>query len=102
MRLGWYDLFLGILESRASFSMYVLTSFPLGSSVEEHVKSTELNEEEHPSSSTPGELSLPQRSLWSQGTPTSCRTDVEGTSTHPTQLDAAILSPPAITGCNPL
>ena len=55
--------------------MYVLTSFPLGSSVEEHVKSTELNEEEHPSSSTPGELSLPQRSLWSQGSPTSCRTD---------------------------
>lgn len=42
MRLGWYDLFLGILESRASFSMYALTSFPLGSSVEERIKSTVL------------------------------------------------------------
>ena len=62
MQLGWHDLFLGTLESRASFSMYALTGFPLGSSVEEHVKSTALSEEGHPSSSYPGELSLPQRS----------------------------------------
>lgn len=45
MRLVWYDLFLGILESSASFSMYVLTSYPLGSSVEGHIKSAALSEE---------------------------------------------------------
>lgn len=94
MRLVWYDLFLGVLESSASFSLYVLTNCPLGSSVED---TTRLQPWPGKHLLHPPSLAISQ--AVSKSPPPHVTQDRHGTSLHKRgpkcipQLDAVILSP---------